>query len=70
MTFDMENQIGTLAYEQPTLKKYGNMKKLTFAAGGSSPNGVIPPVNMGKQGGDHNNPNMSRIELEPDEWHV
>lgn len=38
MTFDaenMENKIGTLAYEQPNLKKYGTMKELTYASQGS-----------------------------------
>ncbi len=39
MAFDLENtdnQIGTLVYEQPSLKKYGTMKEFTLGASGSS----------------------------------
>ncbi len=43
MTFDaknMKNQIRIIAYEQPSLKKYGTMKNLTFAASGSGGDGM------------------------------
>lgn len=51
----MEKQEMNVPYEQPSLKKYGTMKEFTLNTSGSLEGGIIP---MGKQGGDHNNPNM------------
>ncbi|AOX02110.1 hypothetical protein BJP34_24100 [Moorena producens PAL-8-15-08-1] len=37
---NMENNMNSLVYEQPTLKNYGTMKSLTLGAGGSGADGA------------------------------
>ena len=69
MTFNLdnkENQIGTLAYEKPSLKRYGTMKELTFQNGGSDGGGGFQggqlPQDLKKE--------LKDDKLESNEWYV
>jgi hypothetical protein len=70
MTFDKENvgsKINTLAYEQPTLKKYGSMKDLTFQSSGSITGGIFDRDTDGRRITQENGNDESTVFADPRE---